>query len=54
MTVELLETETPSTTIKESEKVKESGSYIIFENINIDDQIHINDENQLIMPKVII
>ena len=50
--IDLLETESPSTTIKESEKEKESRSCMIFENFNKDDQIH--KENQLIMPKIII
>ena len=54
LTIDLFETESPSTTTKENEKENESGSYIIFENLNKDDQMHINDENQLIMPKVII
>ena len=50
--IDLLETESPSTTIKESEKEKESRSCMIFKNFNKDDQIH--KENQLIMPKIII
>ena len=50
MTIDLFETESPSTTIKESE----TEGYMLFENFNKDDQMLINDENHLIMPKVII
>ena len=50
LTIDLFETESPSTTIKESE----TEGYMLFANFNKDDQMFINDENHLIMPKVII
>ena len=54
LTIDLIETESPATTIKESEKENENRGYFLFENLNKDDQTYVNSESHLIMPRVII